>query len=56
MEVQYFGALKSKGIKVLPRVIYSNIERVVCSEVFLFPELNNEGLDIMEDYYSKVNN
>jgi hypothetical protein len=34
--------------------ILSELNTIGINKAFLFPELNNEGLDIMEDYYSRV--
>jgi hypothetical protein len=34
--------------------ILSELQTIGINKAFLFPELNNEGLDIMEDYYSRV--
>ena len=34
--------------------ILSELKTIGITKAFLFPELNNEGLDIMEDYYSRV--
>lgn len=34
--------------------ILSELQTIGITKAFLFPELNNEGLDIMEDYYSRV--
>lgn len=36
--------------------ILSELNTIGINKAFLFPELNNEGLDIMEDYYSRVTN
>lgn len=34
--------------------ILSELQTIGITKAFLFPELNNEGLDIMQDYYSRV--
>lgn len=34
--------------------ILSELQTIGINKAFLFPELNNEGMDIMEDYYSRV--
>jgi len=35
--------------------ILSELQTIGINKAFLFPELNNEGIDIMEDYYSRIN-
>lgn len=34
--------------------ILSELQTIGITKVFLFPELNNEGIDIMEEYYSRI--
>jgi hypothetical protein len=36
--------------------ILSELNTVGINKAYLFPDLENEGLDIMQDYYSRVNN